>query len=621
MRLAHFSRSGLKTPSLLDKFSLKLTLIVVASLALLATFHNLWFSSRVLPNTLFANIELSNKNFPEAEQLILAKVDSFENQPLVLTVNGQEIAVNALDLGVKVDRETSLQEMRLASKNDRWTLSGLFKKKRLVPRYSVDFEKLSSRLNSSIIKYDNSSSDAKIVFKGGKFLIEGEKAGQVVNRGYLFEDIRERVENLSNEPIQLLLVDESAKMKTPQVQKALERVTELAGQKIVLTSGRDKWEISENKLLDLLRFYPAGQEREYFLSVQFSMTPVFVKSFRLVDSGDPLLDLSLDRGSLREFVEEIAKTIDTATIDATLKFDGNRVTEFTPAVDGRKVDTNKTVDLILSKVSIENPSQEKSIVIALPVSIATAKIASEEINALGIKELVGRGVSYFAGSIPNRVHNLTLGSKRITGTLVKPGEVFSFNKTVGEVSGATGYKQAYVISKGRTILDDGGGICQVSTTVFRAALEAGLPILTRTAHAYRVAYYEQRGFKPGLDATVWSPAVDLQFKNDTDHHLLVQAIVNPVNSSLQIDVYGTRDGRRVAMTEPVVSNLKPPLPDKYEDDPTLPKGTVKQVDFSASGATAVFTRKVYKGDRLIIDDTFKSNFRPWQAIFLVGTGG
>ena len=168
--------------------------------------------------------------------------------------------------------------------------------------------------------------------------------------------------------------------------------------------------------------------------------------------------------------------------------------------------------------------------------------------------------------------------------------------------------------------DDGGGICQFSTTIFRAALDAGLPIVTRTAHSYRVGYYEQGGNKPGFDATVFAPAVDFQFKNDTDHHILVQTVVDRTNAKLQVDFYGMRDGRKVEISTPVVSNVVPALPNKYQDDPTLPKGTTKQVDFSAQGATSVFTRKVYKNDKLLIDDVFKSNYRPWQAVFLVGTG-
>jgi len=124
-----------------------------------------------------------------------------------------------------------------------------------------------------------------------------------------------------------------------------------------------------------------------------------------------------------------------------------------------------------------------------------------------------------------------------------------------------------------------------------------------------------------MDATVWSPAVDFVFKNDTDRHILVQAVVDPVNAKLQVDIYGTGDGRKSEISTPVISNVSPAPPERRQDDPSLPEGTVKQVDFAAGGATSVFGRKVYKGDSLIIDESFKSVYRPWQAVYLVGTGG
>jgi len=329
-----------------------------------------------------------------------------------------------------------------------------------------------------------------------------------------------------------------------------------------------------------------------------------------------ILDEKVDK-----LIEDISVSVNQPTVDATLEVSGNKVTRFIPAQDGQVLDAAVLKKLLLDKISIESISQDKVISIDLPVKVTKAKIANQEVNNLGIVELLGTGVSYFAGSIANRIYNIVLGTSLINGTIVAPGEVFSFNALVGPVSAEQGFKQAYVIQKGRTVLDDGGGICQVSTTVFRAALNSGLPIVKRTAHAYRVSYYEQRGFKPGFDATIFSPSVDLQFKNDTSRHILVQAKVDKANARLQVDIYGTSDGRRVEISEPVVSNVTPPPEPKYEEDATLAKGTVKQVDFAAHGATSIFTRKVYRGSELIINDTIRSNFRPWQAVYLVGTGG
>lgn len=325
-------------------------------------------------------------------------------------------------------------------------------------------------------------------------------------------------------------------------------------------------------------------------------------------------NLLLDKEKTQLYLEKIALEIDTEVQEGLFEFNpaSKRVTAFKPSQEGRKLDKDKTYQLITDALStIDSPKT-----ITLPVSIVQPKIATSDVNSLGIKELLGRGISNFAGSIPNRIYNLGLAASRINGVLIAPDEEFSFNDKVGDISGASGYKPAYVIKSGRTVLDDGGGVCQVSTTVFRALLNSGLPITARTAHAYRVGYYEQ-GFPPGLDATVWAPSVDLKFKNDTSAHILIQAYT--AGLSLYIDLYGTSDGRTVSLTKPVVANQTPPPPELRQDDPTLPRGQVKQVDWAAWGANVSFKRTVVRNGQTIIDETWRSNFKPWQAVYLVGT--
>lgn len=325
--------------------------------------------------------------------------------------------------------------------------------------------------------------------------------------------------------------------------------------------------------------------------------------------------LTLNNSKLSDYLTTIAKDINRPVQEPLFSVDPAsdpskpKITEFRAPIDGRELQIPEAVSAINAAL-ISNNSTE----IKLPVKVVEPK--NKLANELGIKELIGQGVSHFAGSIPNRQFNVGLAASRINGVLIPPGEEFSFVNTVGDISGASGYKQAYVIKSGRTVLDDGGGVCQVSTTIYRAALNTGLPITERTAHAYRVGYYEQ-GFPPGLDATIYSPSVDLKFKNDTGHHILVQARVD--GTDLYVDLYGTSDGRQVEMTKPVIVSQSPPLPEIRQDDPTLPKGTVKQVDFAAAGANVVFKRKVSKGGITYIDETIKSNFRPWQAVYLVGT--
>jgi vancomycin resistance protein YoaR len=257
--------------------------------------------------------------------------------------------------------------------------------------------------------------------------------------------------------------------------------------------------------------------------------------------------------------------------------------------------------------------------VMLVVTTQSPAVGLGDVNSMGIKERLGVGRSTYFHSIPGRVYNVELAASRINGTVVKPGEEFSFNKAVGEVSGATGYKPAYIIANGRTELGDGGGVCQDSTTAFRAALDAGLPITSRRGHAYRVGYYEQDA-KPGLDATVYAPSTDFKFLNDTPAYLLIQTIVDSPNRSLTYVIYGTSDGRTSAITDHVVWGATPPPPDIYQDDPSLPAGTIKQVDWKAPGAKAKFIYTVTRNGEVITNETYTTNYKPWASIYLRGTG-
>lgn len=325
-----------------------------------------------------------------------------------------------------------------------------------------------------------------------------------------------------------------------------------------------------------------------------------------------------NEGPLDDLLTNLSEEIDIPVADALFQFSGGKVTAFRPSHNGRKLNTDdakrKFRDLI---VSIPDAT-DNHIVIPLLVEIIQPSFTTDQVNVFGIRELVGRGYSEFAGSIPGRIHNVILAAAKLNGLLIKPNETFSFNDAVGDISASTGFQPAYIIKDGRTVLGDGGGVCQVSTTLFRAALAAGLPILERRAHAYRVAYYEQAGSKAGLDATVFAPSVDLKIKNDTPGYILIQSKPDKTNLTLSIEFYGTSDGRKSEILNHQVGGITSPPPDLFQDDPTLPAGSVKQVDFAAWGAKASFQYIVRRDGQTLQDTMFSSNFRPWQAVYLRG---
>jgi len=326
-----------------------------------------------------------------------------------------------------------------------------------------------------------------------------------------------------------------------------------------------------------------------------------------------LISEPIDETEFKRLVDVVKDSVETTPRDAIFNFEEGRVKEFKPEIVGTIIDLpsfkEKLGDTILAA---------KDNTLEIPVILTYPKIRTGDINNLGIKELIGSGKSTFYHSIPGRVFNVNLAGSRINGTLVEPGETFSFNEAVGEISKATGYQSAYIISGGKTVLGDGGGVCQVSTTVFRAALNAGLPITERKAHAYRVGYYEQDS-KPGIDATVFSPSADLKFTNDTGQHVLIQTKVDTKKLTMTVDIYGTSDGRKSTVTEPIISSQTPPPATLYVDDPTLVAGSMKQIDWSAWGAKVSFDYKVERDGKIVTEKTFYSNYQPWQAIYLKGT--
>lgn len=596
---------------------------LLLTLVLFSLFLSFLFQQKVLLNVYLADRSYSGLT---ASQASAALDDDLASRDVIFELEDNKINVNLDDLGIYYDKNSTLSSLySYGSTGDvvsdfKVRLLSPFVKIHFEPVYTVDFEKFSTRIDEELQGMENKAQNAKIIAKGSEFIILPAKGGMIVDRATLFSEIKSRTENLNDAHIAIQLLDDQPTISDEQIQQPLAKLKNISKQRIVLSFGYDKWSLSGDTLLGVLntdKWEQIGQNNIDFMIIS---SPITLSNLQINESSESVLDVSFDGEKIDEFVGTIAKSVNRPARDATIRFEGGKVVEFSAAVDGQALDSELLKSQILEKIDSIDPEQSAQINIEIPVAIARAKIANSEINSLGITELIGKGVSYFTGSIPNRAFNIGLGSRTISGTLVKPGEIFSFNGLVGPVSAEQGYKQAYIINKGRTVLDDGGGICQVSTTAFRAALNAGLPIVKRTAHAYRVSYYEQRGFKPGLDATIFSPSVDLQFKNDTSHSILVQAVVDSVNGKLEVDIYGTSDGRRVVLGDVVVSNIKPAPEPLYQDDPSLATGTTKQVDFAAAGATAVFTRKVYRGSELLIDESFKSNFRPWQAVYLVGKG-
>lgn len=328
---------------------------------------------------------------------------------------------------------------------------------------------------------------------------------------------------------------------------------------------------------------------------------------------------SCQQQKVSDYVDNLSQSMKVEAQNAIFKFENGKVLEFSAAKEGYSVDTEKMKTSICRDFLNWKNSNDKNISAELPLIKVQPKVNNSDVNDLGIKELIGKGTSSFSHSTAIRNYNVEKGASIINRILVAPGETFSFIKNLGEVSLDNGYKKAYIIRQGKTELDVGGGICQVSTTLFRAMLDAGLDITQRQAHAYRVSYYEE-DTKPGFDATVFIPNPDLRFVNDTGHYILIQSHYDGVNKKLSYEIYGTSDGRKTVISNYKQWDAQPAPPDVWIDDPTLPLGKVVQDEHRIPGLKTAFDWTVTRNGEVIHQKTFTSSYVPWAAVYRKGTG-
>ncbi|TAK96791.1 hypothetical protein EPO05_00875 [Patescibacteria group bacterium] len=258
--------------------------------------------------------------------------------------------------------------------------------------------------------------------------------------------------------------------------------------------------------------------------------------------------LTLNHNLIKTYLDNLATRVDRPAVDSKFKIEDGKVTEFATSQLGLRLDTTKGLQVI--EETLIDPAKNGA-KIALPFDIIQPNVTSGNGSDLGINQLIGEGRSNFKGSPKNRIFNIQVGTSRFNGVLIKPGEEFSFVSVLGPVDGEHGYLPELVIKRDKTEPEFGGGICQVSTTAFRAAINSGLKITARRNHAYPVRYYNPQG----MDATVYVPKPDLRFINNTPGHILIQTKIE--GTELVFQFYGTSDGRSVQIDGPHIISRSP----------------------------------------------------------------
>jgi vancomycin resistance protein YoaR len=559
------------------------------------------YSGRIIPNVAVQGMSLDRLSPDEARAKLNQRYAAFLATPVTfqfadrawrptlaqlgITMELDEAVERAYSIGRGVDLFASVSEA-LAVWQDGVDLP---------IRLTVDRRQLQLYLITLAREIDIAPANAHLSVFKSQVVSTPDRIGQQVLVDQTAQDVLTGLPTLAPQTILIRarelrpLVENAGIAETQRQLRTL-----LQGGPVTLTAGGQTWTWTPEMLGDL---------------VELTHSPL--------PSGRGLqMAATLDRQMIEEQLRAIAATIDRAPIEPRLRFtsEGLQITQ--PGHDGAQLEIPQALDQLTTAL------WQDSRAIDLPVSVLQPQARPETLANLGIIELVAQGQSSFENSAPYRVTNIQAGARQMDGVLIAPGAEFSFNQTVGAIDESSGFTQGYAIIDGRTQLEWGGGVCQVSTTVFRAAFWAGVPIVERNQHSFRISWYEK--FEPiGMDAAIFTGpgGYDLRFVNDTNSWLLMETVADTTNEVLTVYLYGTRPDREIIQTPPVITNEEaaPTIP-RYIDDPTLPAGTVKQTDTARGGMDVRVGRIVKQAGGVLYEDTFFSRFQPWPNIFVHGTG-
>lgn len=587
--------------------------IVVFLILLIGTVivFQLSYNGYIFPGVTVGGIDLSGLTPAEAAARLSAGIDYPSRGKILLQDGDQSWLVTPNELGLFLDPETTATNAyrvgrsgglmtSLYDQYDAWR-----KGYSLAPSFVFDQRIAHNYLTGLAQTINKPVIEASLTLEGTEVIVHSGQVGRELNIPATLILISNQLAALKDGTI-TLVVDETEPVVLDVTEQA-----ELARQIL-----------SQPLALRLPDGQPDGDKTGPW-NFDPAALAAMLRVERVTVDGKTEFQVTLNSDTLRGFLVNLAPSLELQPKMPRFIFnDDTRLLDVLEhAVIGRRLDVEASITSIQQKLSQGEHN------IPLEFVFEEPPVKDDTLGeTIGITELVHAETSYFYGSSSARIQNIQLASSKFHGVLIAPGQTVSMAEILGDVTLENGYAEALIIYNGRTIAGVGGGVCQVSTTLFRAAFFAGFPILERHAHAYRVSYYEKvYGNKrdpnlAGLDATVYVPLVDLKWKNDTPYWLLMETYVNPSAGTLTWKFYSTKDGRTVDWNTTGPTNKKDPPPPVYKENPKLKTGEIKQVDWAVEGATVVVRRTVYRDGAVLHQDTFTTVYQPWGDVFEYGPG-
>lgn len=583
-------------------------LVVAAVLAVLAAGALLLgereFAQRIYPNISVRGVPVGSLTPAEARTRLERHFDAFLYSPVELRYGERVWRPSAAELGVRLEINEALEQAFAYGRGDTRasnlrTAAAVWEQGVDLPlALELDQAALQRYLLAAAAQIEAPPGNADVRLDGWSVVVEPERWGTQALVDATLTDLTAALQGLERQSVALRtrsleprLRDAAVAPVARELRQLLVGPVELAGQSGSCAKQGCRWQLSTQQIAQ------------------------WVRVRRLTDAtGEPTWSITVDQAGIRSALLPIAAALREEGGLPSLSWNNGNLRIERPGAPGRGLDAAQALAQISAALRGGSRNLELPL-IALPPPVTESNLA-----VLGISEQVGLGVSSFARSEQYRITNIQAGARRMNGVLLPPGATFSFNAALGAVNAENGFVEGLAIVDNRTQKEWGGGLCQVSTTVFRAAFFGGLPIAERHEHAFRIGWYEELGEPPGLDAAIFTPYNDMRFVNNSGGWLLMESYVDLNAQRLTVALYGAPTGRSVAYEHRVLERTPAPSEPVYVDDPKQPTGYFRKSDTARDGISVEVYRTVRVGERVIAQDTFNTTFKPWPDIYVRGTG-
>lgn len=607
-----------------------LLVILVIILIGLSVFTNI-YQNKIYPGISLGRFDLSGKNFFTALETLEQPVKQLDTDGLKFVYQDKEVRILphyastsgdvnydilSFDLTKSVQTAYNLGRGKRLEQNLWEQLNALLFKKHLELDYQLNEKELFNTLQENFAELETPTVEAQLMVDSKlNFSVQAGKPGQIVNYQEIINEVKTKVENLDFTPTKIQLEKDYPRINQENSRVALEQAKNLIKDNLVLSYQDKTWEIKPAQLATWLELKWAPQVQNPGLTDSDAST--WLENYRLpnlTNSQAPVAQVTLGLKSepVEEYLDNTAKEVNIPVQEGKFYLNPeDKLVQFQSSQEGLELNKQATITEIEQELIIAGQQT-----VELVVDVAQPEVNEGNVEEMGIKERIGIGESNFAGSPRNRIHNIGVGSDILNGLLIKPNQEFSLLKALGKTDASTGYLPELVIKGKKVVPEYGGGLCQVGTTMFRVALDTGLPITERQNHSFQVSYYIDEQGKPGKDATIYDPSPDLKFINDTGHYILIRSRIE--GGKLMYEFWGTLDGRKVEIgVVSVAGRTSSPGTIEEETDDLAP-GEQTCSGHNVAGITAEFDYQVTYPNGDVKKQTFVSKYKAFSEICLVG---